>query len=52
MNNITKEQAVNVLIQAVEVAQRKGAYGLEDAKNIILAIEALVPTKEAVEEKE
>jgi len=38
---MTKEQAINVLIQAVGIAQQKGAYTLQDAKSIIMAVDIL-----------
>jgi len=39
---MTKEQALNILLQAVEIAQQKGAYTLQDAKNVIMAVEILI----------
>lgn len=38
---MTKEQALNILLQAVEIAQQKGAYTLQDAKKVIMAVEIL-----------
>ncbi len=46
-NKLTKEQAVEVLIKAVEHAQEKGAYNLIDAGNIIMAI-TIIKTPEMV----
>jgi hypothetical protein len=37
------QQALNVLIQAVRIAQGKGAYTLEDAEIIARAIKLFVP---------
>jgi hypothetical protein len=37
------QQALNVLIQAVRIAQGKGAYTLEDAEIISKAIKIFVP---------
>lgn len=47
---MTQEQAIKVLVSAVNLAQQKGAYSLVDAKTIITAIEAL-GAKEEVEQK-
>ena len=33
--------ATNILIQAAAIGQAKGAYTLQDAKNIALAVEVL-----------
>ena len=40
METLTQEQAIGVLIQAVQIAQGKGAYTLEDAEIISRAIKA------------
>jgi hypothetical protein len=37
------QQALNVLIQAVRIAQGKGAYTIEDAELISRAIKVFVP---------
>ena len=37
------QQALNVLIQAVRIAQGKGAYTIEDAEMISRAIKVFVP---------
>ena len=52
---MTHEEAVQVLVNAVAVAQNKGAYTLGDAKVIIEALqlvrpETFVPKEENVEE--
>ena len=47
---MTPEQAITILIQAAEIAQKKGAFTLSDAKSIIIAIETLSPKKDKVEE--
>tara|TARA_R100001460_G_scaffold88060_2_gene129553 strand:- start:2788 stop:3063 length:276 start_codon:yes stop_codon:yes gene_type:complete len=44
------QQALNVLIQAVRIAQGKGAYTLEDAELIARAIKVFVPPTPAGEE--
>ena len=49
---MTKEQALNVLLQAVDIAQGKGAYNLADAKQIIMAIDTLGQPIKVEEEKE
>jgi hypothetical protein len=40
---LTQEQALGVLIQAVKIGQSKGAYTLEDAKTIAEAVSVFVP---------
>jgi hypothetical protein len=40
---MTTEQATNLLIQAVSVAQERGAYNIADAKALIEAITTLNP---------
>lgn len=50
METLTQEQAIGVLIQAVQIAQSKGAYTLEDAEIISRAIKAF--KKETEETKE
>jgi hypothetical protein len=44
------QQALNVLIQAVRIAQGKGAYTIEDAELISRAIKVFVPPTPAGEE--
>lgn len=44
------QQALNVLIQAVRIAQGKGAFTLEDAEIISKAIKIFVPPTPAGEE--
>lgn len=45
---MNKEQATQILIRCVEVAQEKGAYSLNDARLILQAIDALkaIPKEE------
>ena len=40
---LNQAQALNVLIQAVRIAQGKGAYTLEDAELVAKAIKVFVP---------
>jgi hypothetical protein len=52
---MTYEEAVQVLVNAVAVAQNKGAYTLGDAKVVIEALqivkpELFIPKEENVEE--
>jgi hypothetical protein len=47
---LTQGQALNVLIQAVRIAQGKGAYTLEDAELVAKAIKVFVPPAPATEE--
>tara|TARA_B110000503_G_scaffold123394_1_gene188944 strand:+ start:869 stop:1144 length:276 start_codon:yes stop_codon:yes gene_type:complete len=44
------QQALNVLIQAVRIAQGKGAYTIEDAELISRAIKVFVPPTPVGEE--
>lgn len=39
-------QSVNILLSAVQVAQRRGAYSLQDAHTLQDAIDKLVPREE------
>lgn len=52
---MTKQEATNVLIQAVAVAQERGVFNIADAKVVIEAITTLNPDffkkkEESVEE--
>jgi hypothetical protein len=38
-----QEEAINILIQAVNLGQSKGAYALQDAAIIAQAVQALTP---------
>jgi len=40
---MTPEQATEILLQAVKLAQSKGAFSLEDAELVSLAVKALTP---------
>jgi hypothetical protein len=44
---MTQEQALSVLIQAVRIAQSKGAFTLEDAKTVAEAVSVFVPAQNA-----
>ena len=46
MEELNQSQAVNVLIQAVRIAQSKGAFTLEDASMVASAIKTLAPPQE------
>jgi hypothetical protein len=48
--DLNGQQALNVLIQAVRIAQGKGAYTIEDAEIISKAIKIFVPPTPAGEE--
>ena len=39
-------QSINILLSAVQVAQRRGAYSLQDAATLQEAIDKLVPREE------
>ncbi len=43
---LTQAQAINVLIQAVRIAQTKGAFTLEDAELVAKAIRLFVPANQ------
>jgi hypothetical protein len=47
MTELTKEQAVSVLIQAAKIAQSKGAFTLDDAAMVSMAIKAFTPPQAA-----
>ena len=47
---MTNEQATNILIQAAVIGQAKGAYDLQSAKMIAVAVEVLTPKPEPVVE--
>ena len=44
-----QNQALNVLVQAVRVAQKRGAYNLDEAKAIATAVSAFVTQAENIE---
>ena len=54
---LTQAQAVSLLVQAADLAQSRGAFKLEEASMVALAIRQLVPGRgapanaEAVEEE-
>ena len=49
---LNQQQALNVLIQAVRIAQGKGAFTLEDAELVAKAIKVFVPPTPVAEEGE
>lgn len=46
MTELTKEQAISVLIQAAKIAQSKGALTLDDAAIVAQAIRTIAPQQE------
>jgi hypothetical protein len=46
MTELTKEQAISVLIQAAKIAQAKGALTLDDAAIVAHAIRTIAPQPE------
>lgn len=46
------QQALGVLIQAVRIAQSKGAYSLEDAEVIAKAVKVFQPEQASTEQTE
>lgn len=46
---MNKDQALQILIQGVEIAQSKGAYNLQDSATILQAIQTLTQKEEALE---
>jgi len=49
IQELTQNQAVNVLIQAARIAQAKGAFTLEDAELVAKAIKVFVPQESQTE---
>jgi len=47
----TQQQAVGLLIQAAQIAQKRGAFDLNEAGLLAEAINLLVPTPEPQEEE-
>ena len=47
----TQEQALGVLVQAVQIAQKKGAYTLDDSEQIAKAVRVFARTVEKAEAK-
>jgi len=45
-------QAVNILLSATQVAQRRGAFSLQDAHTLQEAIDKLVPREQQTEQTE
>ena len=52
VGQLNQSQAVNVLIQAVRIAQGKGAFTLDDAEMVNKAIRVFVPAGDPVLNKE
>jgi hypothetical protein len=44
--NPEQVQSINILLSAVQVAQRRGAFSLQDASTLQEAIDRLVPREE------
>lgn len=43
---LTQQQAIGLLVQGVQIAQQRGAYNLEEAELIAIAIRAFKPQSE------
>jgi hypothetical protein len=43
--NLTQDQALGVLIQGIRIAQKAGAFSLEDAEILSKAIKVFIPPK-------
>ena len=43
---LTQQQAIGLLVQGVQIAQQRGAYNLEEAELIAIAIRAFKQTEE------
>ena len=43
---LTQQQAIGLLVQGVQIAQQRGAYNLEEAELIAIAIRAFKPAEE------
>ena len=48
---MNQEKALNILVQAVQVGQAKGAYNLQEAKIIAEAVEVFTKKPEDAEHK-
>ena len=48
---LTQQQAIGLLVQGVQIAQQRGAYNLEEAELIAIAIRAFKPAEEKAAEK-
>jgi hypothetical protein len=46
---ISKEQALQVVIEALNVAIKSGCYGLVEAKNVVSALDVLTAKEEPLE---
>lgn len=46
---LTQQQAIGLLVQGVQIAQQRGAYNLEEAELIAIAIRAFKPQSEQQE---
>ena len=46
-----QNQALNVLVQAARVAQKRGAFSLDEASAVARAVSAFVATNEETEEE-
>ena len=42
---LTQQQAIGLLVQGVQIAQQRGAYNLEEAELIAIAIRAFKPAE-------
>ena len=48
---LTQQQAIGLLVQGVQIAQQRGAYNLEEAELIAIAIRAFKPAEEKAAEQ-
>lgn len=46
-----QNKAIQILVEAVEVAQKRGAYSLAEVDAILPAVKAFIKTETKVEEK-
>jgi hypothetical protein len=49
---LTQQQAIGLLVQGVQIAQQRGAYNLEEAELIAIAIRAFKPAEEQPAEEQ
>lgn len=47
-----QNKAIQILVNAVEIAQKRGAYSLLEAGQILEAVKVFIKTEEKVEVKE
>lgn len=49
---MTKEQAQQIIEQAIQLAQSRGVYSLQDSRTVLTALETMFGVKEAPTQEE